>query len=156
MKFVKVILLSSCLMLALTGCDKIKSLIDSKGEAKEETTETVKKDTVVIIEKHYVNDGLAQPSAAPAPQSTVNAAAISDFAWLSNHRLSYGEIANYSQADLRILRNAIFARHGYRFKSQDLMTYFSQFSWYQPLYNDVTSQLSAIEQDNINFIKQYE
>ncbi|MCF0219554.1 MAG: YARHG domain-containing protein [Muribaculaceae bacterium] len=155
MKFAKVILFSSCLMLALTGCDKIKSLIDSKGEAKEESTEAVKKDTVVVIEKHYVNESAVQPAAA-APQQRANDSAIIDYTWLSEDNLSYGDIANYSKDELRILRNAIYARHGYRFKSQDLTDYFSQFSWYQPLYDDVSGKLSKIERENIKFIKQYE
>ncbi|WP_078775722.1 YARHG domain-containing protein [Fibrobacter intestinalis] len=29
-----------------------------------------------------------------------------------------------------ILRNSIFARHGYIFKSEDLKAYFSKFNWY--------------------------
>lgn len=34
--------------------------------------------------------------------------------------------------DLRILRNAIYARHGYRFKSSELTAYFKRYSWYKP------------------------
>ena len=34
--------------------------------------------------------------------------------------------------DVRILRNLLFAIHGYEFKSKDLFDYFSQFYWYYP------------------------
>lgn len=54
---------------------------------------------------------------------------------------------------LRILRNAIYARHGYIFKSQDLKRYFSQYSWYNPRYSNVESSLSSIEKKNVQYIK---
>lgn len=79
-----------------------------------------------------------------------------DFAWLSQRRVEYSDIADMSLADRRILRNAIYARHGYIFKSDDLREYFSQFSWYTPRYTDVTGQLSELERDNVMFIKSYE
>lgn len=84
------------------------------------------------------------------------AAVEEDFAWLSQRRVEYSDIADMSLADRRILRNAIYARHGYIFKSDDLREYFSQFSWYTPRYTDVTGQLSELERDNVMFIKSYE
>ncbi|MFA0960471.1 YARHG domain-containing protein [Roseivirga sp. BDSF3-8] len=38
----------------------------------------------------------------------------------------------YSKADLRLLRNAIYAHYGYDFNSTELRQYFSQFDWYMP------------------------
>ncbi len=58
--------------------------------------------------------------------------------------------------DLKIMRNEIFARHGYIFKTADMINHFSNESWYKPMYNDVTSKLSYIEKTNVNFIKSYE
>lgn len=66
------------------------------------------------------------------------------------------DISGMSKDELRIMRNWIFARHGYKFKSRDLQEYFGQFDWYEPLYTDVTSQLSSIEKRNIEFIKRHE
>lgn len=43
-----------------------------------------------------------------------------------------GEMDNLSKAELRILRNYFFARHGYQFKSADLSALFGRFSWYMP------------------------
>jgi hypothetical protein len=37
-----------------------------------------------------------------------------------------------SSVELRIVRNALFALHGYMFKSYDLNCYFRGFSWYSP------------------------
>ncbi|MBO4611997.1 MAG: YARHG domain-containing protein [Bacteroidaceae bacterium] len=77
-----------------------------------------------------------------------------DFA--CERELTASDLANMSKDELRIMRNWIFARHGYIFKSQDLKDYFGQFGWYNPRYSDVTSQLSRIEKQNIEFIKRYE
>ena len=54
------------------------------------------------------------------------------------------------------MRNEIFARHGYIFKTQEMKSYFSLQSWYSAQYNDVTSMLSSIEKQNIEVIKKYE
>ena len=55
---------------------------------------------------------------------------------------------------LRIWRNAIYARHGYIFKSSDLCRHFSKFDWYKPLYHTVT--LTDIETHNVMVIKSLE
>jgi len=74
----------------------------------------------------------------------------------SQRYLSYVDIEYLSSRDLKIMRNEIFARHGYIFKTSDMIQHFSEQSWYRPLNNDVTAYLSKIEKENVNFIKQYE
>lgn len=54
------------------------------------------------------------------------------------------------------MRNEIFARHGYRFHSNDLKTHFEAQAWYKPCCADVTEQLTELEKKNITFIKQVE
>lgn len=44
---------------------------------------------------------------------------------------SYEE-GELSKADLRILRNAVYAHYGYVFNSADLNKHFKQFAWYMP------------------------
>lgn len=80
----------------------------------------------------------------------------SQYDWLSERKVTTADLAGKPAGELRIMRNAIMAKHGYIFKSQDLAEYFSGFSWYKPLYNDVTSMLSAVEAANVQFIKKYE
>ncbi len=75
----------------------------------------------------------------------------------ASHRiLIYDDIKNLSQYDLRIMRNEIYARHGYIFQNNEMKYYFTSQSWYSPKYNDVNFLLSATEKYNIDFIKQYE
>ena len=75
---------------------------------------------------------------------------------LSTRLLTESDLRGFSKQELRILRNEIFARHGYIFKSQDLRDYFSKKDWYKPRYNDVTRLLNTIELKNIAFIKKHE
>lgn len=45
-------------------------------------------------------------------------------------QLSLGWIAELNSSQRRLLRNAMFAVHGYTFSSSDLTTYFAGFPWY--------------------------
>ena len=83
-------------------------------------------------------------------------AGLPNYDWLSSSYVSANDLRYKSGSDLRIMRNYIFARHGYKFKSQDLQRFFSQYPWYQPLYNDVSSRLNKIEKANIETIKSWE
>ena len=58
--------------------------------------------------------------------------------------------------ELRLLRNMIYARHAYSFKSQDLQKWFSKFDWYEPLTDDVSDCLTMIDSMNIERIKLFE
>lgn len=78
------------------------------------------------------------------------------YEWLSERLVTAADLEGKTAGDLRLMRNAIFARHGYKFKSADLKEYFSGFDWYVPKYADVQDRLSAIETKNIAFIKKYE
>lgn len=71
--------------------------------------------------------------------------------------LTENDVIGLSKNELRIMRNWIYARHGYSFRSQDLHIYFSKFEWYHPQYTEVPyNLLSEIEQRNIELIKRYE
>ncbi|GHS94383.1 hypothetical protein FACS1894207_2490 [Bacteroidia bacterium] len=75
---------------------------------------------------------------------------------LDHYLLTESDLRGLSKWDLRILRNEIYARHGYIFKSKDLREYFSAQDWYQPQYNDVSHLLNKIEKQNVEFIKRHE
>ncbi len=61
-----------------------------------------------------------------------------------------------SKGALRIVRNEIFARYGYIFKSQDLKDYFLKQEWYKPIFRNVNRYITDIEKQNIDSIKKYE
>jgi len=69
--------------------------------------------------------------------------------------LTDSDLSALSKEQLAIARNEIFARHGYVFKTQNYIDYFTSKSWYKPDPN-YTGNLSAIEEYNVNLIKKYE
>lgn len=71
-------------------------------------------------------------------------------------KLTEDDLAGMNKKELRLMRNWIFARHGYIFSTTEMRNYFEQQPWYQGRYSDVTSMLTDIEKYNINFIKEHE
>lgn len=74
----------------------------------------------------------------------------------STRRLTTEEVENLRPAELRLMRNEIYARHGYSFKLADMREHFDKLDWYMPVSSDITSQLTAIEKANAELIKRYE
>lgn len=70
--------------------------------------------------------------------------------------LSLSEIDTMAEKSLRIMRNEIFARYGFIFKSADLTQHFSKTIWYKATSADVTSKLTEVEKTNIDFIRNQE
>lgn len=75
---------------------------------------------------------------------------------LARERLTEEDIADIDTATLRYIRNSIFARHAYTFQSADLMDFYSGYSWYHPIKDNVASELNQVELYNVSFIKQHE
>ncbi len=71
---------------------------------------------------------------------------------LPQHAYSKKELINKTPNGLRIIRNEIFARHGYIFKSSDLKEHFSAKNWYKPLFSDVNHLLTPMDKANIQLI----
>jgi outer membrane protein OmpA-like peptidoglycan-associated protein len=63
------------------------------------------------------------------------------------------DVASKSEADLKLMRNEIYARHGYIFPPGDMHDYFASQRWYTPTTVSVQSQLTDIERKNILLIK---
>jgi hypothetical protein len=70
--------------------------------------------------------------------------------------LTVSELQALSMQELRIMRNEIYARHGYIFKKKELMSHFSDQPWYKPCNTNVDHLLTDIEKKNIELIKQFE
>jgi hypothetical protein len=74
----------------------------------------------------------------------------------SERELVDDDVNNIPPADLEIMRNEIYARHGLCFKGKYLKSYFEQEQWYVPASVDVRDQLTPIEKKNIALIKKFE
>ena len=95
--------------------------------------------------------------------STANAYTGDDFErlWIaaSERELTQSDISGLSKQDRRILRNYFYARFNLRFKSKDLADFFSQYSWYKPVYDDtslIEPALTDIQKRNVKFLKDNE
>ena len=75
---------------------------------------------------------------------------------LQSERLTEADLAQYDSDKLKLLRNAIFAKHGYIFKMEVFSDFFSQYDWYKPVSSNVTGQLNSTETYNVNLIKSME
>ena len=102
-----------------------------------------------------IPDGAA-PVAAPAPaRQSVATGTIYD--WLAQRYVTDADIRNYDSGQLRILRNAIYARHYRKFKDAGLRQYFNTFQWYDGRRDEIpASELNKYEKYNIQFIQRYE
>ena len=74
----------------------------------------------------------------------------------SKRLLKEEDVENLMRPELEIMRNEIFARHGYCFKKKDLRQQFEDKDWYVPNTTDVRNDLTEIEKKNIALIKKYE
>ena len=74
----------------------------------------------------------------------------------ADRMITTADLLDRSKAELNIMRNEIYARHGKMFSSPDLQDYFSRKPWYRedPAYTD--SMLSDIDRENIKIIREYE
>ncbi|MEZ5014843.1 MAG: YARHG domain-containing protein [Chitinophagales bacterium] len=75
----------------------------------------------------------------------------------STQLLKKEDIENMYKADLEVLRNSIYARHGYSFKNRRMRYVFDNYvDWYMPVSVDITADLTELERKNIELIKRYE
>ncbi len=59
----------------------------------------------------------------------------------------------FTKDDFLILRNAVYATHGYSFKNQDLSMYFRKFEWYIPDPN-ITAEKIILNDQEKKFLDQ--
>jgi len=70
--------------------------------------------------------------------------------------LTREEVANLKRGDLIIIRNTIYARHGYSFKNRPLRVFFDAQPWYIPVHADIRSDFTETEKQNINLLLSFE
>jgi hypothetical protein len=75
---------------------------------------------------------------------------------LSEIKLSEEALEGLNQHELKILRNQVFANHGYKFKNDELKKYFSSCLWYAERESFSTTSLNDVEKYNAALIKDSE
>lgn len=74
----------------------------------------------------------------------------------SKVRLRAEDVENMYKRDLEVMRNSIYARHGYSFQNRQMRLVFDKEDWYIPVSVDVTNELTELEKANIELLKRYE
>ena len=79
-----------------------------------------------------------------------------DFPEASTRLLTEEDVNNKMKEDLELMRNEIYARHGYCFVKKRTREQFENFDWYIPNSTDIKKDITAIEKQNIKLIKKFE
>ena len=80
-----------------------------------------------------------------------------DYLYPSNIQyISESELNGFSENKIALIRNEIYARHGYVFKKEPYKTYFSSKNWYIPNVNFSENMFNEFEKYNKNLIVEYE
>ena len=104
----------------------------------------------------YQSQGNSPKTYELAKQKFVYQPGVGEFPEGSTRILTEKDVENRMAEELEIMRNEIYARHGYSFKNKDMRYYFEGKDWYVPMGVDIRSQLTEVEAQNIDLIYEYE
>jgi len=70
--------------------------------------------------------------------------------------MNAAELQDRSRAELRVMRNEVYAHHGRVFQDAELQNYFSKKTWYRqnPAYSD--ELLTEVDRENARVIQEFE
>jgi len=73
----------------------------------------------------------------------------------SRQKLTEKDLKNLRKLDLEIIKNSVFARHGYSFKKATYRNFFEQTDWYIPVSANVDHDLSPMEKENVALLNRF-
>ncbi|MDG4651569.1 YARHG domain-containing protein [Chryseobacterium arthrosphaerae] len=73
----------------------------------------------------------------------------------SKQKLTEKDLKNLRKLDLEIIKNSVFARHGYSFKKETYRNFFEQTDWYIPVSNNVDNELTPMEKENVALLNRF-
>lgn len=112
-----------------------------------------------VEESAELNDNTSSTAPSTSDASTTAYEAADLFDVVTSRKLTKSDIAGLGSSDLKILRNYIYAIHGYIFKTRAMKNYFEVQDWYNGTTSDqgtVYRELSPVERYNVDFIKRHE
>ena len=154
----KRIFISLALLVFIVSCGDDQAKIEelrqklNQQEEKQRNLERELEKTNAEIDKLKEKDKKSKKISEPK----FNAYGFGSYPEASERDLDDSELTDMTERELKIMRNEIFARHGYIFKTKDMKNYFSAQSWYRPMYSNVTNRITIIEKKNIDLIKSFE
>lgn len=82
--------------------------------------------------------------------------AVGDFPEASTSYLEVPDVENMLPEQIEMIRNEIYARHGYSFTNMKIRRIFDAKDWYIPMGVDIREQLTELEAHNIDLLYNYE
>ncbi|MFZ1809365.1 MAG: YARHG domain-containing protein [Cyclobacteriaceae bacterium] len=73
---------------------------------------------------------------------------------VTNDRIA--SLESFTKEELKLCRNTVFAKYGYKFKDEKLSAYFSKFNWYKPTRDNVDAQLTGDDKNLVQYIRSLE
>lgn len=98
-------------------------------------------------------EGSGLPASGPTASSRD---IVGFFPFTARVRLSPADLAPYGAADLRVMRNEIYARRGYAFRDAGLQSLFASQPWYVPVTASADAAwaaMSELERANVETIR---
>jgi hypothetical protein len=83
-------------------------------------------------------------------------ASLGDHPEASTTYLEVPDVENLLPEEIEMIRNEIYARHGYSFTNIKIRRIFDDKDWYIPMAIDIRDQLTEIEAHNIDLLLNYE
>ena len=150
-------------MVVLVSCSKEQPKQDEGINLKEYEKKMENQESIAETQSATPTETPSETPSEPAdvypnkPPKVYNRGSVSgDYTQASTRILTSDELRYMSKKDLLLMRNEIFARHGYIFKRDDLYNHFITKPWYLPRHTNVENYLTQIEKENIRLIKAFE
>ena len=105
------------------------------------------------------NHSYSALSASSPPTSATSSITSDETDIVSLRRLTEADLIGKSDWELTLMRNTVYAHHGYRFHRAELSSYFGGKPWYSPTINDqntVHGLFTPLEQYNVALISAYQ
>jgi tetratricopeptide (TPR) repeat protein len=140
--------------------EQAKTLLDDAVKLNPENAEAKKERDRIKLELTYQSLAPAAPAAQVKPDEPLSIpehlAKVEGFITPQDRVVSETELQGRSKAELRVMRNEVFAHHGRVFQSADLQDYFAKKPWYKqnPSYTD--SLLTDVDKENVRIIQEHE
>lgn len=148
----KLLLIFIITVVVITGCNTDKKSIGTKAENTDNKTvvkmESIKKSensNIGVKEKEIISE-----------ETSIEYKNDYFFPDSDKVKLTFDDIYNIHFKNIDLVRNEIYARRGYVFKSKRFSNYFSEKGWYSPREDFTTAELTPTEMYNIKLISYFE
>ena len=108
----------------------------------------------IPITRPYPQPGQTSPVKTSVIKEPVTPPSGVNYDWLSERPVTDADLRGKTRADLRVMRNWIFARHGHRFTDPELQNFFKEQRWYRPGSSE--TQSSELERENAGKLREAE